>query len=346
MIPRYDECFPVILKLLSDEQLHTVDEIEQVCAEFFETTDEELRIPTKKGTRTQFKDRIGWACTHLNKAGLISTKPRSKVYKITDAGKLEDPDKITELYLHKFESYCEFRLASETRNLFSEQTLHDLVDTFLKSIANEPKNLTEVKNFFKQTYTDVFERFEKKDRQNFNMLIYAIRDRLLVIGKIRKTSNDLFELTSHNYTPIDSEKNHAADKNSLIDSEKKIDTRQIPDGQNFLLQAEKDKFIRQIVAKLTEQFGYELSRADWNEKFDGTVSNDYMKFLLKVILHREVQKSELENFLEILDQNEFNKAMFVTDEIFSADAIEFAKSTGKFFLIDKYEIEKNLAQRN
>ncbi len=332
MIPIFYECFPVILKLLADDQLHTVDEIEQVCAEFFNTTDDELHNRLDKGTKTQFENNVYWGYYYLYRAGLITTKPRSRVYKITDAGKLEDPDKVTELYLHKFDSFFAFKIPGRMKNLFCDYNFDDLVDAFTDAITNEPKNLSSIRKFFEQRFSDIFETFEKKERQDFNTLFCAIQNRLLALGKIRKTSDDLFELTDHNYTPID--------------SEKKIDNRQIPDEQNFLIQAEKDTFIRRIVAKLTEQLGYELSRADWNEKFDGTVSNDDRNFLLKVILHREVQKSDLENFLEILHQNECNNAMFVTDKIFSADAIEFAKSTGKFFLIDKYELEKFLAQVN
>ncbi len=85
-VPDFQSLFLPFLQLLKGGEPHHVREIEGLLASELKLSDEDLAelVPSKQSTR--FANRVGWARTHLYKAGLIEQIKRG-VYRISPAGK-------------------------------------------------------------------------------------------------------------------------------------------------------------------------------------------------------------------------------------------------------------------
>jgi restriction system protein len=61
MIPTYQDIMLPLLKILNDDQLHSLNEVHDELAEHFKLTDEELRELLPSGQQPVFRNRVGWA---------------------------------------------------------------------------------------------------------------------------------------------------------------------------------------------------------------------------------------------------------------------------------------------
>ena len=99
-VPKFFEFFEVFLKSLKDGELHTAKEVRAKVAEDMHLSDADLTELLPSGRQTTFGNRVNWARTYLNKAGLIETPVRGR-YRITEEGKkaLASGEKIDLKYL-------------------------------------------------------------------------------------------------------------------------------------------------------------------------------------------------------------------------------------------------------
>ena len=90
-----------------------MSEVRSHIAEAMSLSDDDLSEMLPSGKQTTFSNRVAWARTYLNKAGLIVTPSRA-TYQITDAGKaaLESGESIDLKYLDKIEGFQEFHKGS------------------------------------------------------------------------------------------------------------------------------------------------------------------------------------------------------------------------------------------
>ncbi len=84
-IPRFDECLrPLLAALSAADHLHINDATARVADHFgLSQAEREVRLPS--GGETMIRNRVGWARTFLNKAGLIAQVSRGH-WRITDDG--------------------------------------------------------------------------------------------------------------------------------------------------------------------------------------------------------------------------------------------------------------------
>ena len=109
-IPKYDEMYRAFLDCLADGQLHRSKEVKDTVAGVFSVSKKERAEMLPSGKQPLFDNRIGWTRTYLKKAGLVQSPSRG-IYVITPAGKQvlnENPHKIDNLYLQRFESFRKF----------------------------------------------------------------------------------------------------------------------------------------------------------------------------------------------------------------------------------------------
>ncbi len=85
-IPRYDEIQLPALEFLSDNKVCKARELEEPLSKHFKLTDKELNQMYSSGNGPVFMDRIQWALSYLNMAGLVH-KPKRGFYQINEAGK-------------------------------------------------------------------------------------------------------------------------------------------------------------------------------------------------------------------------------------------------------------------
>lgn len=110
-LPKYNEIMPYFIKCLGDEKVHNIKEIREFCVKAFNLSDEDRQQVLPCG-KNMFTDRVGWAKTYLQKAGLIESPSRAN-YQLTAIG-IESfscgAENITFEYLKKFDSFKKFFL--------------------------------------------------------------------------------------------------------------------------------------------------------------------------------------------------------------------------------------------
>ncbi len=108
-VPKFFEFFEGFLRAVQDGELHTAKEVREIIAVDMQITDSDRAEMLPSGKQSTFDNRVAWARTYLDKAGLIETPLRGK-YRITEAGKkaLASGEEINLKYLEKFEKFKEF----------------------------------------------------------------------------------------------------------------------------------------------------------------------------------------------------------------------------------------------
>jgi len=110
-IPVFQQIMLPLLKLLKDKQEHSLRQVIDLLTSQFNLTLDEQRELLPSGKQAIFDNRVGWARTHLKKAGLLEPTRRG-FFRITGRGLhvLEQkPEKIDVKLLEQFEEFKEFR---------------------------------------------------------------------------------------------------------------------------------------------------------------------------------------------------------------------------------------------
>lgn len=106
-IPSFQYVMLPLLKKLGDGEAHSNAEILESLAREFELTDEERREMLPSGQDYVFRNRLGWARSHMKVAGLIDNPKRGR-YVITSRGKellASNPDRVDIKLLKTYDSY-------------------------------------------------------------------------------------------------------------------------------------------------------------------------------------------------------------------------------------------------
>ena len=112
-VPKFFEFFEGVLRAIQDGELHTAKEVREIIAKEMNISDADRLEMLPSGKQTTFDNRVAWARTYLDKAGLIETPTRGK-YQITEAGKtaLTSGEKIDLKYLERSDRFKEFHKAT------------------------------------------------------------------------------------------------------------------------------------------------------------------------------------------------------------------------------------------
>lgn len=169
-IPDYQTIMLPLLRFLSDQKEKTARETQKTLADEFELTGEERRELQPSGQQPLFANRVGWAKTYLQKAGLI-TSPKRAVYKITDRGLdvlNKKPAQIDKEYLMQFPEFVDFVSVKKSTtsspviapvieiNKESEKTPEDHIEYGYQAIYEELSS--EILNIVKDCSPDFFEK--------------------------------------------------------------------------------------------------------------------------------------------------------------------------------------------
>jgi len=110
MIPAFQDLMKPFLEHLDDEKVHTISEVEEYLAKYFNVANEERHQLLPSGKQAVFRNRVGWARTYLYKAGLLNVPQRASIV-ISHRGLevlKENPKRIDIKYLKKFPEFIEF----------------------------------------------------------------------------------------------------------------------------------------------------------------------------------------------------------------------------------------------
>jgi restriction system protein len=110
-VPDYQSLMLPLLEALADGRDHDVKELRDSIAKRVGITDEDREELQPSGKQSTYDNRLGWAKTYLDKAGLVQSVRRG-VYHITSAGRdvlTSKPPRIDAAFLAKFPGFEEFR---------------------------------------------------------------------------------------------------------------------------------------------------------------------------------------------------------------------------------------------
>ena len=82
-VPKFFEFFEGFLQAIEDGELHSAKEVREIIAQEMNISDSDRAIMLPSGKQSTFDNRVAWARTYLDKAGLVETPVRGK-YRITE----------------------------------------------------------------------------------------------------------------------------------------------------------------------------------------------------------------------------------------------------------------------
>jgi restriction system protein len=175
-IPDYETMMLPILRFLSDGQEHKTGDVVSHIADNYDLSSEDIRALIPSGRAKLLSNRVGWSCTYLRKAGLISS-PQRGVNTITQDGKgalSQNPEKVDATFLSQYEKFQQFQLdnkaaAKENKQFpqsLNERTPEEIIGVQSEIINNSLQN-------------DVLEQVISMDPEAFEQLVV---DLLLSMG--------------------------------------------------------------------------------------------------------------------------------------------------------------------
>ena len=170
-IPDFQSVMRPVLATVQDGVPLRLNELRERIAEVFQLTEEERKERLPSGHQTVINNRVGWARTYLNKAGLL-TIPSKGMVQITARGRealANGPERISVAWLKQFPEFADFHTAkpqmvdvlgvpeaSVTETTPDEQ-LADAHQALMQSLADEL--LAQVRagtpGFFEQLVVDL-----------------------------------------------------------------------------------------------------------------------------------------------------------------------------------------------
>ncbi len=108
-VPSFFEFLEVFLRAVEDNELHTAKEVREIIAKKMNISEADRLEMLPSGKQRTFDNRVAWARTYLDKAGLVETPARGK-YRITEEGRkaLESGETIDLKYLERSDRFKEF----------------------------------------------------------------------------------------------------------------------------------------------------------------------------------------------------------------------------------------------
>jgi len=110
-IPDFQTVMLPLLQYMADGKEHPNREVLDALADQFGLTDEERKELLPSGQDFVFRNRVGWARTHMKAAGLIDN-PKRGIFVITEAGMgllATGADRVDLKLLHAYDSYRDFQ---------------------------------------------------------------------------------------------------------------------------------------------------------------------------------------------------------------------------------------------
>ncbi|WP_353733660.1 winged helix-turn-helix domain-containing protein [Syntrophothermus sp.] len=172
-----------LLRIAGDGQEHSVSECQGALVEQFGLSEEEVKDLFPSGRQTRFRNRIGWALTHLRKAGLLEGTGWGK-FRITERGLetlRENPSHLDIKYLERFPEFLEFRGLGETREAGKE---------LLSEEALPPEERLEAafRDLTRELAQDLLERVKSCSPEFFERLVLELLVRMGYGGSVREAA--------------------------------------------------------------------------------------------------------------------------------------------------------------
>jgi restriction system protein len=144
VIPSFQHFLHPFLTVLKDGKEHSLAEIKEILARQFNFSSAELDELLPSSKQTRFDNRIRWARTNLNQAGLIEITPRAtcritgRGYEVLQANSAEITRKTLEQYpeFQKFTSLLRPGFKNDAKETETSQTPEETLGIIYQEIRN------------------------------------------------------------------------------------------------------------------------------------------------------------------------------------------------------------------
>lgn len=176
-IPKHDEIRVPALTLLSERGQLKLSEFEAPLAEGFSLSDDELHEKYASGNGRIFYDRISWALSYMNMAGLLR-KPKRGIYEISELGieKLKFPKML--------DQYIASEVAKKQENTPTKKTL----------VSADEENLTPQEELYlsadkirESRYQEIIDTILSKTPREFEKLVVGLLKSMGYGGEVKNS---------------------------------------------------------------------------------------------------------------------------------------------------------------
>lgn len=189
-IPKYNEIQLPVLRILSDGKILKLKEFIEPIANEFSLTADEINEMYPSGNGHIFYDRISWALSYLNMAGLLD-KPGRGLFKISPKGiqLLQTPEKIATYVEKEVQKAYKQKKGAET-------SLNDLVENKLEDLTPQEKLYNSFNKIRDAVYEEILNSILSKSPSSFEKLVVLLLQKMGYGGEIKdsglvtKKSND------------------------------------------------------------------------------------------------------------------------------------------------------------
>ncbi len=182
-IPTHDEIRVPVLRLLREKGVLKLKDFEAPLAKEFNLLHDELIKMYDSGNGPVFYDRISWALSYLNMAGLTK-KPRRGYYEITEDGIkiLATPDKVNDYIAEKIQQRNQ-----EKNNPINDNILITNIDDSSDDLT--PSEVIEIsfQKIKSKIYNDILDAIISKTPREFEKLVVALLQKMGYGGEIQNS---------------------------------------------------------------------------------------------------------------------------------------------------------------
>jgi len=177
-IPKHDDIRIPALKLLSENDMLRLKDFELPLADYFNLTDEEKIQEYESGNAKIFYDRISWALSYMNMAGLVQ-KPKRGVYQISDVGReqLKNPEKLNAFITTKVDKREPTRKTKNTTECDSTANSTPQEDLYASS--------AKIRN---SVYEEIIDVILSKSPREFEKLVVTLLQRMGYGGEVKSAA--------------------------------------------------------------------------------------------------------------------------------------------------------------
>lgn len=178
-IPKHDEIRVPALSLLSESGQLKLKEFEAPLAKHFELTDEELQEEYESGNGKIFYDRISWALSYMNMAGLLN-KPKRGLYEISELGteKLKTPQSIND--------FIAAEIAKQQKNKPNKQPEVAISN---ESLTPQEELYSSAQKIRESKYQEIIDTILSKTPREFEKLVVMLLQRMGYGGEIKQSGS-------------------------------------------------------------------------------------------------------------------------------------------------------------
>ena len=181
-IPKHDELRIPLMDLLKSKGEMKLRELIDPLALHFKLTDEDVNTMYSSGNGHVFYDRVSWAASYLNMAGLLE-KPKRGVYIINEKGLelLRTPEKVDKYIADQIEKREPTRSYKKTAK--DELRIEDTQSDF----TPQEKLYSSFSNIRKSLYSEILNTILSKTPTEFEKLVVQLLQKMGYGGEIKES---------------------------------------------------------------------------------------------------------------------------------------------------------------